>query len=106
MNQALLDVLRALEHDRAAEIVVLRGRGPDLCAGGDPGGMAANLNETTAPPMSLRRTKALLHSSADNDLETQLAAEMESFAACRATQDYVEAITAFTQKRAPNFIGA
>jgi 2-(1,2-epoxy-1,2-dihydrophenyl)acetyl-CoA isomerase len=57
-------------------------------------------------PRSLWRTKDLLKSSRTNTLETQLAAERSHVAAGAASEDYLEAMKAFQEKRAPRFSGA
>lgn len=57
------------------------------------------------PTIAIGRTKALLHASMTNSMESQLAMEAESFAACAATEDWAEGITAFGEKRKPVFKG-
>jgi 2-(1,2-epoxy-1,2-dihydrophenyl)acetyl-CoA isomerase len=56
-------------------------------------------------PVALLRSKAAMRSSETADLETQLETERVHAAQCAATDDFVEAIAAFQQKRAPNFSG-
>jgi len=41
----------------------------------------------------------------DRSLAEQLEAEIESFAQCAATADFAEGVTAFVQKRKPQFRG-
>ena len=55
------------------------------------------------PGLALGRTKQLLNASLGNDLESQLAAEQEAFAASAATADFAEGITAFVEKRKAGF---
>ncbi len=55
---------------------------------------------------ALGRTKRLLNQSFDNALAAQLEAEREAFAACAATDDFVEGVGAFLQKRKAVFKGA
>lgn len=57
------------------------------------------------PPVALLRSKALLRSSETADLETQLTAERMHASQCAATEDFVEAIAAFREKRPPRFSG-
>lgn len=74
----------------------------------------ANIDEETdklatrlanGPTVAYGRTKQLMHASLQNSMETQLAMEAESFAACAATEDWAEGITAFAEKRKPVFKG-
>lgn len=52
------------------------------------------------------RAKKLLYQSDATHWEAQLQAEAESFAACAARADFKEGVTAFVEKRKPNFTGA
>ncbi len=52
-----------------------------------------------APATSIRRAKFLMQQSLGNSLERQLQLEAESFAECAATDDFVEGVSAFAQKR-------
>ncbi len=54
---------------------------------------------------SLAAIKKLMYSSHTNSLETQLAMEAEYFGKCAATQDWIEGVTAFNEKRKPEFKG-
>ena len=56
-------------------------------------------------PQALGRTKALFNASTQSTLADQLEAEVENFAACAATDDFVEGVTAFLAKRPPKFRG-
>ncbi len=56
-----------------------------------------------APRNALRETKRLLRDSPSQPLSAQLQAEAHAFGRCAATDDFVEGIGAFVQKRAPRF---
>ena len=55
------------------------------------------------PATSVRRIKTLMDRSLDNSLERQLQLEAESFAECAATDDFVEGVSAFAEKRKARF---
>ena len=57
------------------------------------------------PTFAYGATKKLLNASLDRTLEAQLEAEAASFSTCSTTEDFVEGITAFTEKRKPAFKG-
>jgi 2-(1,2-epoxy-1,2-dihydrophenyl)acetyl-CoA isomerase len=50
-------------------------------------------------------TKRLVEQTHDQALAAQLNAEVEAFARCAATRDFAEGVTAFVEKRKPNFEG-
>ena len=52
-----------------------------------------------APAESVQRAKLLMDRSPGNTLEQQLALEAQSFAACAATDDFIEGVSAFAEKR-------
>jgi 2-(1,2-epoxy-1,2-dihydrophenyl)acetyl-CoA isomerase len=58
------------------------------------------------PAHAYARTKALLQATLGDAFDAQLRRETESFAACAATEEFVEGVRAFLEKRRPNFPGA
>jgi 2-(1,2-epoxy-1,2-dihydrophenyl)acetyl-CoA isomerase len=59
----------------------------------------------TGPVMAIRNAKRLLRESPGRTLSEQLDAEAVSFGACAGTDDFVEGITAFLEKRPARFGG-
>jgi 2-(1,2-epoxy-1,2-dihydrophenyl)acetyl-CoA isomerase len=57
------------------------------------------------PPTALALTKRLLTNSLDTSLETQLERELAYIKTCFASKDVAEAMSAFTEKRRPDFRG-
>jgi len=57
------------------------------------------------PTVAIGLTKRMLHASLNNDMEAQLALEAENFAACARTDDWVEGVTAFGEKRKADYKG-
>ncbi|MCF8468557.1 MAG: enoyl-CoA hydratase [Sneathiella sp.] len=57
------------------------------------------------PTVALGLTKQLLNASLNNRMEAQLSMEAQNFAACAASNDWVEGVTAFKEKRRPEFKG-
>ncbi|HLA55772.1 MAG TPA: enoyl-CoA hydratase-related protein [Flavobacterium sp.] len=57
------------------------------------------------PTKALALTKRLLNASLGNNLEQQLALESELQINASASQDYLEGVTAFMEKRTPEFKG-
>ena len=59
----------------------------------------------SGPPIALRMMKHSLNRAVTDDLETVLDAEAERMVAGAGTEDYLEAVEAFQQKRPPTFRG-
>jgi 2-(1,2-epoxy-1,2-dihydrophenyl)acetyl-CoA isomerase len=57
------------------------------------------------PTLAFGEIKRLVNASPDQALAAQLAAEIEAFARCAGTRDFTEGVTAFVEKRKPNFKG-
>lgn len=57
------------------------------------------------PTCAFGETKALANRACDGLLEAQLEAEAQAFARCAGTRDFAEGVTAFVEKRKPNFEG-
>jgi 2-(1,2-epoxy-1,2-dihydrophenyl)acetyl-CoA isomerase len=67
--------------------------------------MALATRLANGPTHAYGRTKALLERSVGQLLDAQLQRETESFAACAGTEEFVEGVSAFIEKRQPNFSG-
>ncbi|MCZ6557619.1 MAG: enoyl-CoA hydratase-related protein [SAR324 cluster bacterium] len=57
------------------------------------------------PTVAYGHAKALLESSLNTSLETQLELEGHAIAECMVTEDHAEGVTAFLEKRSPQFKG-
>jgi 2-(1,2-epoxy-1,2-dihydrophenyl)acetyl-CoA isomerase len=57
------------------------------------------------PTRALVETRRLLRAAASNELDAQLDAERDAQSAMGRTHDYIEGVTAFLQKRPPQFKG-
>jgi 2-(1,2-epoxy-1,2-dihydrophenyl)acetyl-CoA isomerase len=75
---------------------------------------AAELNAQTqriagrlaqGPTHAYAETKRLLNQSLERSLETQMEDELQAFARCALTSDLAEGVTAFVEKRKPQFKG-
>ena len=56
-------------------------------------------------PLAMRYCKAAVHAAADTDIVSGQAVEKDLFALCFATEDQSEGMSAFLEKRAPEFRG-
>jgi len=56
-------------------------------------------------PLALRTLKMVLNRGAEAPLETALELERKAYAWLRSTHDYEEGVTAFLEKRPPNYTG-
>jgi 2-(1,2-epoxy-1,2-dihydrophenyl)acetyl-CoA isomerase len=57
------------------------------------------------PTRALVETRRLLRAAASSELDAQLNAERDAQSAMGRTHDYIEGVTAFLQKRPPQFKG-
>lgn len=57
------------------------------------------------PTLGFAKTKDAIHQATTNSLEEQLALEAKYQKACGESEDYAEGVTAFLNKRAPEFKG-
>jgi 2-(1,2-epoxy-1,2-dihydrophenyl)acetyl-CoA isomerase len=67
--------------------------------------MALAQRLATMPTKALVATRQVVRAAASNDLDTQLDLERDTQSALGRTHDYIEGVTAFLQKRPPNFKG-
>lgn len=66
----------------------------------------ATVNELLAKaPIAVSRSKALVQTAPDTDIDTGLANESSSFSTIFNTEDFKEGVTAFLAKRPPQFTG-
>lgn len=59
----------------------------------------------TGATSAYAETKRLVNEGFERSLADQLAAEVEAFARCAGTRDFAEGVTAFVEKRKPEFKG-
>ena len=57
------------------------------------------------PPLAVRTLKTVLNRGAEAPLETALELERKAYAWLRSTHDYAEGVTAFLEKRRPEYEG-
>jgi 2-(1,2-epoxy-1,2-dihydrophenyl)acetyl-CoA isomerase len=78
-----------------------------VVAAAELGAATAKLVQRLAkgPTVAYGETKALVNRTFERALTGQLAAEAQAFARCAATRDLAEGVTAFVEKRKPDFEG-
>jgi 2-(1,2-epoxy-1,2-dihydrophenyl)acetyl-CoA isomerase len=78
-----------------------------VAAGADLAAETAKIAQRLAsgPTVAFGETKALVNQSFEQPLVAQLAAEAQAFARCARTADLAEGVTAFVEKRKPDFVG-
>ena len=59
----------------------------------------------SGPSVAVNLTKQALRKSLQNNLEQQVKVEFATFSACLRTEDHQEGLTAFREKRPPEFKG-
>lgn len=64
------------------------------------------LHLAAGPTRALGRTKRLINESLAQSLSNQLLAEQDAFSACSADKDFAQGLSAFFEKRSPNFSGS
>jgi 2-(1,2-epoxy-1,2-dihydrophenyl)acetyl-CoA isomerase len=88
---------------RAAELGLVNWVVPDAELDARANEIAARLAQ--GPTAAYARTKALLNATFERPMREQLELEVDGFAACAATHDFAEGVTAFVEKRKPRFEG-
>jgi 2-(1,2-epoxy-1,2-dihydrophenyl)acetyl-CoA isomerase len=88
---------------RALELCFVNRVFPAHALAAEAGALAARL--AAGPTHAYGRTKALLQATLGDAFDAQLRRETESFAACAATADFAEGVSAFLEKRRPVFAG-
>jgi 2-(1,2-epoxy-1,2-dihydrophenyl)acetyl-CoA isomerase len=88
---------------RALELGIVNRVVPPAALEGEA--MALAMRLANGPTQAYGRTKALLQATAGDAFDAQLRRETESFAACAATEEFVEGVRAFLEKRPPQFGG-
>jgi len=88
---------------RALELGIVSRLVPPATLDGEARALAMRL--ANGPSHAYGRTKALLQATLGDGFDAQLQRETESFAACAATEEFVEGVRAFLEKRPPQFGG-
>lgn len=90
-----------VDAQQAREIGIVNRVVPTVALESETAKLATKLAE--APRMAIASTKGLIIRSLENAFETQLELEADGFGACAGTADWMEGVTAFSEKRAPQF---
>ena len=88
---------------RALELGIVNRLVPPAALEGEA--MALAMRLANGPAHAYGRTKALLQATLGDAFDAQLRRETESFAGCAATEEFVEGVRAFLEKRPPQFGG-
>jgi 2-(1,2-epoxy-1,2-dihydrophenyl)acetyl-CoA isomerase len=89
---------------RALELGLVNRLVPPSALNSEARALATRL--AAGPTHAYGRTKALLQATLGDAFDAQLRRETESFAACAATEEFVEGVRAFIEKRRPAFSAA
>ena len=76
---------------------------PDAEFAGSVASLAHEL--ASGPTLAFGRAKLLFQQSTQESLETQMELEAQGIAACGHTEDFRNAVLAFTRKQSPTFHG-
>jgi len=63
------------------------------------------LKLSQGPTLAYQKLKSLMHSTWTNDLMSQMNAEADLFTESTTTKDFAAGVSAFVQKKKPNFTG-
>jgi 2-(1,2-epoxy-1,2-dihydrophenyl)acetyl-CoA isomerase len=101
MELALLT--EAFDAKKAVELGLVNWVVPEADLGAETRRIAERL--ASGPTRAHANAKALINATFDRPLEAQLDAEVKAFADCASGADFKEGVTAFVEKRKPQFRG-